>query len=88
MTSKIKNFLITFLEKAHLGNKKILTTYIYALLVIPLFFGFSIGFTISFTNQNIVTFLKLTPLVAIDTITAITDFIMGYYLFFEKRFTS
>ncbi|MCX0291041.1 hypothetical protein NX781_04455 [Lactobacillus kullabergensis] len=84
MVSKINNFVIGFLDRAHLDTKKILTTYIYALILIPLFFGSFITFALSIANQNINVVLNNTPLIAIDMIVALTDFIMGYYIWLKK----
>ena len=84
MVSKINNFVISFLDRAHLDTKKILTTYIYALILIPLFFGCFIILTSSIAKQNINVVLNNTPLIAIDMIVALTDFIMGYYIWLKK----
>lgn len=84
MVSKINNFVISFLDRAHLDTKKILTTYIYALILIPLFFGSFIFLTSSIAKQNINVVLNNTPLIAIDMIVALTDFIMGYYIWLKK----
>ena len=84
MVSKINNFVISFLNRAHLDTKKILTTYIYALILIPLFFGSFIVLTSSVAKQNINVVLNNTPLIAIDMIVALTDFIMGYYIWLKK----
>ena len=84
MVSKINNFVISFLDRAHLDTKKILTTYIYALILIPLFFGSFIVLTSSVAKQNINVVLNNTPLIAIDMIVALTDFIMGYYIWLKK----
>lgn len=84
MVSKINNFVISLLDRAHLDTKKILTTYIYALILIPLFFGSFIILTSSVAKQNINVVLNNTPLIAIDMIVALTDFIMGYYIWLKK----
>lgn len=84
MVSKINNFVISFLDRAHLDTRKILTTYIYALILIPLFFGSFIILTSSIAKQNINVVLNNTPLIAIDMIVALTDFIMGYYIWLKK----
>jgi len=76
--------MINFLNKAHLDTEKILATYIYALFLIPLFFGIFIVFASSMTKQTINVFLNATPLVAIDMIVAISDFIMGYYIWLKR----
>ena len=84
MVSKINNFVISFLDRTHLDTRKILTTYIYALILIPLFFGSFIILTSSVAKQNINVVLNNTPLIAIDMIVALTDFIMGYYIWLKK----
>ncbi|WEV70784.1 hypothetical protein OZY43_07560 [Lactobacillus sp. ESL0785] len=83
--SKLNNFVIKFLDKAHLNTKKILLTYLYALLLIPLFFSFFMILEAAITKNSIVLIMAKSPLVAVDVIIALTDFILGYYLWLKKN---
>lgn len=78
--------MLKFLDKVHLSAKKILITYTYALILISLFFGSFIVFIITFTKQNITTILSNTPMIAVDMIIAVSDFLMGYYIWLKKDF--
>lgn len=81
----MNNYMIRFLDKVHMDNNKILITYIYALFVIPLFFGTFILFEATVSKQSLTTILAKTPLIAIDVIMTFTDFILGYYIWLKKN---
>lgn len=83
MMSKLNNWIIKFLDKAHLNTSRILITYICALLLIPVFFSFFMILEVAITKSNVMTIMK-SPYVAVDVIIIITDFILGYYLWLKK----
>lgn len=84
MINNISNFFIKFLNKTRLDTKRILNIYIYALILIPIFFGGFIILEIAITRHSLVEMLFVAPIVAVDMIIAITDFILGYFLWIKK----
>lgn len=84
MISKAKSLVIKLLDEAHLTATRILFTYIGALIVIPLFFGMFILFEKQLTRQGLKTMMANTPLVTVDIIVTIIDFLLGYYLWLQK----
>lgn len=84
MINNISNFFIKFLNKTRLDTKRILNIYIYALILIPIFFGGFIILEIAITRQSLVEIFFIAPIVAVDMIIAITDFILGYFLWIKK----
>lgn len=84
MIKQIGKIAIKFLDRSHLDIKKIITIYLYALIIIPLFFATFILLEMSITKQSISTILITSPIVTVDMIVTINDFVFGYYLWFKK----
>lgn len=85
MISKTNNFVIRLLDRAHLDTGKILNTYIAALIIIPLFFAGFVAYEASLTAQSLAAILTATPIIAVDMIMMIINFIFGYYLWLSKE---
>ena len=85
MISKTNNFVIKLLDRAHLDTGKILNTYIAALIIIPLFFAGFVAYEASLTVQSLAAILTATPIIAVDMIMMIINFIFGYYLWLNKE---
>ncbi|RMC38666.1 MULTISPECIES: hypothetical protein [unclassified Lactobacillus] len=84
MISNINNYILIFLNKSNLNAKRILTLYIDALLLIPLCFGSFLFFELTIMKQNMPVILAKFPIISIEIIIAITDFLLGYYLWLKK----
>lgn len=85
MISKTNNFVIRLLDRAHLDTGKILNTYIAVLIIIPLFFAGFVAYEASLTAQSLAAILTATPIIAVDMIMMIINFIFGYYLWLNKE---
>lgn len=85
MINKTNNFLIRLLDRVHLDTRKILNTYITALIIIPLFFACFVAYEASLTAQSLAAILRATPIIAVDMIMMIINFIFGYYLWLNKK---
>lgn len=85
MISKTNNFIIRLLDRVRLDIGKILNLYIAALIVIPLLFASFVAYEASITTQSLAAILTTTPIIAVDMIMMIIDFIFGYYLWLNRE---
>lgn len=69
----------------NLDTKKILSWYSYVLFIAPLLFWALIALRGGASNQSIKMMIMKQPAVAIATIAAIVDFVLGYYLMLNKK---
>lgn len=69
----------------NLDTKKILSWYSYVLFIAPLLFWALIALRGGASNQSIKMMIMKQPAVAIVTIAAIVDFVLGYYLMLNKK---
>lgn len=88
MWTAAKNSFSNLLEKiartVHLDAKRTITWYSYILLVIPIAYWMLIEMRILASKQSWTVMLKQ-PAVAIASIIAIVDFMLGYYLIMRKK---
>lgn len=82
---KVENFFGRMTKSMQLDAKKILSWYAYVLFIAPLFFWALIAMRSGASRQSIQTIIMKQPAVAIGTIIAIVDFVLGYYLLLNKK---
>lgn len=82
---KIANFIGRVTENMRLDTKRILTLYSYILFIAPLLFWALIAMRGAAAGQSIRMIIMKQPAVAIATIIAIVDFMLGYYLLLNKQ---
>ena len=81
---KVENFFDRMTRSMNLDTKKILTWYSYILFIAPLLFWALIALRSGASDQSIKMIVIKQPAVAIVTIIAIVDFVLGYYLLLNK----
>lgn len=72
-------------KSMQLDVKKILSWYAYVLFIAPLFFWALIAMRGGASGQSMRSIIMKQPAVAIATIIAIVDFVLGYYLLLNKK---
>lgn len=72
-------------QSMHLDAKKIINWYSYILFIAPLLFWALIAMRSGASRESIQSILSKQPVVAIGTIIAIVDFVLGYYLLLNKK---
>ncbi|MBW7987306.1 hypothetical protein [Lactobacillus helveticus] len=82
---KVENFFDRMTRSMNLDTKKILSWYSYVLFIAPLLFWALIALRGGASNQSIKMMIMKQPAVAIATIAAIVDFVLGYYLMLNKK---
>lgn len=82
---KVENFFDRMTRSMNLDTKKILSWYSYVLFIAPLLFWALIALRGGASNQSIKVMIMKQPAVAIVTIAAIVDFVLGYYLMLNKK---
>ncbi|NRN76439.1 hypothetical protein [Lactobacillus helveticus] len=82
---KVENFFDRMTRSMNLDTKKILSWYSYVLFIAPLLFWALIALRGGALNQSIKMMIMKQPAVAIATIAAIVDFVLGYYLMLNKK---
>lgn len=82
---KVANFIGRMTQSMHLDTKKILTWYSYILFIAPLLFWALIAMRSAASGQTLRMIIMKQPAVAIATIIAIVDFVLGYYLLLNKQ---
>ncbi|MGN1272425.1 MAG: hypothetical protein ACI4T3_04770 [Lactobacillus sp.] len=82
---KVENFFGRMTQSMHLDAKKIISWYSYVLFIAPLFFWALIAMRGGASRQSIQSIIMKQPAVAIGTIIAILDFVLGYYLLLNKK---
>ncbi|KRK44807.1 hypothetical protein FC63_GL000640 [Lactobacillus amylovorus DSM 20531] len=69
----------------YLDAKKIINWYSYILFIAPLLFWALIAMRSGASRESIQSIIMKQPVVAIGTIIAIVDFVLGYYLLLNKK---
>lgn len=82
---KVENFFDRMTRSMNSDTKKILSWYSYVLFIAPLLFWALIALRGGASNQSIKIMIMKQPAVAIATIAAIVDFVLGYYLMLNKK---
>lgn len=82
---KVENFFGRVTHNLSLDAKKIISWYSYILFVAPLLFWALIGMRSAASKQSMQMIITKQPAVAIGTIIAIVDFVLGYYLLMNKK---
>lgn len=82
---KVENFFGRMTKSMQLDVKKILSWYAYVLFIAPLFFWALIAMRGGASGQSMRSIIMKQPAVAIATIIAIVDFVLGYYLLLNKK---
>lgn len=82
---KVGNLIDRITESMHLDTKKILTWYSYVLFIAPLLFWAMIALRSGASGQSIRMMIMKQPMIAISTIVAIVDFILGYYMLLNHK---
>lgn len=82
---KVSNFLGRMTQGMHLDTKKILTWYSYILFIALLLFWALIAMRSAASGQSLRLIIMKQPAVAIGTIIAIVDFVLGYYLLLNRQ---
>lgn len=72
-------------QSMHLDAKKIINWYSYILFIAPLLFWALIAMRSGASRESIQSIIMKQPVVAIGTIIAIVDFVLGYYLLLNKK---
>lgn len=72
-------------QSMHLNAKKIINWYSYILFIAPLLFWALIAMRSGASRESIQSIIMKQPVVAIGTIIAIVDFVLGYYLLLNKK---
>lgn len=72
-------------QSMHLDAKKIINWYSYILFIAPLLFWGLIAMRSGASRESIQSIIMKQPVVAIGTIIAIVDFVLGYYLLLNKK---
>lgn len=72
-------------QSMHLDAKKIINWYSYILFIAPLLFWALIAMRSGASRESIQSIIMKQPVVAIGTIIAIIDFVLGYYLLLNKK---
>ena len=72
-------------QSMHLDAKKIISWYSYILSIAPLLFWALIAMRSGASREPIQSIIMKQPAVAIGTIIAIVDFVLGYYLLLNKK---
>lgn len=72
-------------QSMHLDAKKIISWYSYILFIAPLLFWALIAMRSGASSESIQSIIMKQPAVAIGTIIAIVDFVLGYYLLLNKK---
>ena len=72
-------------QSMHLDAKKIINWYSYILFIAPLLFWALIAMRSGASRESIQSIFMKQPVVAIGTIIAIVDFVLGYYLLLNKK---
>lgn len=84
ISKKLGNFFGRVTQSLNLDAKKIISWYSYILFIAPLLFGAMIALRGGASGQSIRAIIMKQPAVAIATIIAIVDFILGYYMLLNK----
>lgn len=82
---KVENFFGRMTQSMHLDAKKIISWYSYILSIAPLLFWALIAMRSGASRESIQSIIMKQPAVAIGTIIAIVDFVLGYYLLLNKK---
>ena len=82
---KVGDFIDRITENMHLNAKKILAWYSYVLFIAPLWFWAMIVLRSGASGQSIRMMIMKQPMIAISTIVAIVDFILGYYMLLNRK---
>ncbi|MPW13679.1 hypothetical protein [Lactobacillus helveticus] len=82
---KVENFFDRMTRSMNSDTKKILSWYSYVLFIAPLLFWALIALRGGASNQSIKIMIMKQPAVAIATIAAIVDFVLGNYLMLNKK---
>lgn len=72
-------------QSMHLDAKKIISWYSYILFIAPLLFWALIAMRSGASRESIQSIIMKQSAVAIGTIIAIVDFVLGYYLLLNKK---
>ncbi len=72
-------------QSMYLDAKKIINWYSYILFIAPLLFWALIAMRSGASRESIQSIIMKQPVVAIGTIIAIVDFVLGYYLLLNKK---
>lgn len=72
-------------QSMYLDAKKIINWYSYILFIAPLLFWALIVMRSGASRESIQSIIMKQPVVAIGTIIAIVDFVLGYYLLLNKK---
>ncbi|ATO53625.1 hypothetical protein LA20531_08505 [Lactobacillus amylovorus DSM 20531] len=82
---KVENFFGRMTQSMYLDAKKIINWYSYILFIAPLLFWALIAMRSGASRESIQSIIMKQPVVAIGTIIAIVDFVLGYYLLLNKK---
>ncbi len=82
---KVGNFFSRILQSMHLDAQKIMKWYSYILFIAPLCFWALLAIQSGVSKVSIQSLIMKQPAIAIGTIIAIVDFVLGYYLLLNKK---